>query len=409
MSKKILVPGAGIGQVIVIRKAREMGLTTVVVSPQGEYPGFQYADIIYHEDVRNKEKVLEIARKEKISGIASDQNNIPVETMGFIAEALDLTGNSYDTSKIYCRKDLMRERCKEIGVPSLAYGITKDLKSTLKTASEIGYPIMCKPTDNQSSKGVHKVAHEEELKGVYEEVLSHSFSGKIIVEQLIEGKEYIVDGLAIQGKYKSLITLENENFNIEDLYVPRSRTSPTSLPEDKINELMALDSIINRSFGISNGFTHNEYLLNPEDDKFYLIDSAARGGGAFISSHLTPYACGFDTTEMLVRQALGEPLDINDYLFASKAVSYLCFYLEEGEIRHIQGMEKIREMDCVLGVHEAGLEPGKIYRGLINKSCRLGPILVGCNTLQGLNNAKQIIKNTLVISTDKKSNAIIWE
>jgi carbamoyl-phosphate synthase large subunit len=409
MAKKILIPGAGIGQVIVIKKAKEMGLTTVVVSPDGDYPGLQYADIIYHEDVRNEKNVLEIARKEKIAGIASDQNNIPVETIGYVAESLNLTGNSYNTSKIYSRKDLMREKCREIGVPSLAYGIAADLKTALKMAREIGYPLMCKPTDNQSSKGIFKVAEEEELAGVFEEVLSHSFSGKIILEQYVKGKEYIVDGLAIGGAYKSLIMLENENFNIKGLYVPRSRTSPTSLPTNKVNELLALDSLINKSFGLANGFSHNEYLLNPKDDKFYLIDSAARGGGAFISSHLTPYACGFDTTELLIRLALGEPLKIKDYHFASKAVCYICFYLEEGEIRHIDGLDKMRNMDCVLGIHEVNLKAGKKVVGLVDKSHRLGPILLGCNTLQQLEKVKKMIKNTLVVSTDKNSNAIIWE
>jgi biotin carboxylase len=409
MAKKILVPGAGIGQVIVLKKAQEMGLTTVVVSPRGDYPGFRYADIVYHEDVRNAERVLEIARKEKIEGIVSDQNDIPVETMGYVAEILNLTGNSYATSKLYCRKDLMREKCQEIGVPSLAYGIATDLKGALKIAREIGFPLMCKPTNNQSSKGVYKVDDEDALIRVFDEVLANAFSGEIIIEQFMEGNEYIVDGLAIGGNYKCLLILENENFDLKDILIPRGRTSPTSLSEDKVSELMSMDAQINTSFGLANGMSHNEYLLNPEDDRFYLIDAAARGGGAFISSHLLPYACGFDSTEMLISLALGEALNIRDYPAASKAVCYICFYLEAGEILRIDGMDEIRDMECVLGIHEANLEPGKKVMGLIDKSYRLGPILVGCDTLPELNNAKHMIKNTLVISTDKNKNAVIWE
>jgi len=409
MAKKILVPGAGIGQVIVLKKAREMGLKTVVVSPDGDYPGFQYADIIYYEDVRNKKKVLEIAQREKIDGIVSDQNDIPVETMGYVAEKLGLTGNSYATSKIYCRKDLMREKCKEIGMPSLAYGIASDLQGALEIAGEIGYPLMCKPTDNQSSKGVFKVENENALNRVFDEVLANAFSGKIIIEQFMEGQEYIVDGLAIDGDYKHLLILDNENFNLKDICIPRGRTSPTALTEDKITELISIDMKINTLFGLANGMSHNEYLLNPRDDQFYLIDAAARGGGAFISSHLLPYACGFDATEMLIRLALGEPLDISDYRPASKAVCYICFYLEAGEILRIDGMDRIRDMECVLGIHEVNLEPGKKVKGLVDKSHRLGPILVGCDTLPELNNAKQMIKDTLVISTDQSNNAVIWE
>lgn len=409
MAKKILVPGAGIGQEIVLKKAREMGLTTVVVSPEGNYPGFQHADIIYHEDVRNKERVLEIARREEIDGIVSDQNDIPVETMGYVAEKLNLTGNSHTTSKIYCRKDLMRKKCKEIGVPSLAYGTATDLKGSLEIAREIGYPLMCKPTNNQSSKGVFKVRTEDELKRVFDQALAHAFSGEIIIEQFMEGKEYIVDGLAIGGAYKSLLVLENENFNLKDTCIPRERTSPTGLSDDRVNELLSLDRKINTSYGLANGMSHNEYLLNPHDDQFYLIDAAARGGGAFISSHLLPYACGFDATQMLIRLALGERLDINDYPPASKAVCYICFYLEAGEILHINGLDKIRDMPCVLGIHEVNLAPGNKVKGLVDKSYRLGPVLIGCDTLGELKHAKQMIKHTLVIATDHSSNAVIWE
>ncbi len=409
MAKKILVPGAGIGQVIILKKAQEMGLTTVVVSPEGEYPGFQHADIIYHEDARDQERVLEIARREKIAGIVSDQNDIPVETMGYVAEKLGLTGNSHATSKIYCRKDLMREKCREIGLPSLSYGMAADLSSSLKIAGEIGYPIMCKPTNNQSSKGVYRVDDEDGLKRVFDEVLDNSFSGEILLEQFLDGKEYIVDGIAIGGNCKSLLMLENENFKLKDIYIPRERTSPTGLPDDRVSELLSIDLKINTSFGLANGLSHNEYLLNSKDDKFYLIDAAARGGGAFISSHLLPYACGFDTIEMQIRLAMGEPLDIRDYLPASKAVSYICFYLMAGKILHIDGMEKIRDMNCVLGIHEANLEPGLKTMGLLDKSDRLGPIMIGCETLPELEKVKQVIRNTLVISTDKSKNAIIWE
>jgi carbamoyl-phosphate synthase large subunit len=409
MAKKILVPGAGIGQEMVLRKAREMGLTTVVVSPEGAYPGFAHADIVYHEDVRNQERVLEIAQAERIDGIVSDQNDIPVETMGFVAEKMELTGNSLDTSRRYSRKDWMRSTCREIGVPSPAWGVATDVEGGREIAGEIGYPLMCKPTDNQSSKGVFRVRDEEELVRVFPEALANAFSGKVILEEYLRGPEYIVDGLAIRGVYRSLLLLENENFSRSEVCIPRGRTFPTGLPDDKIWELLMLDREINTSFGLSNGLSHNEYLLNPKDDQFYLIDAAARGGGAFISSHLLPFACRFDAAEMLVRLALGEELDIQDYSPGSKAVSYLCFYLTEGVIRQIKGLDQIKDMDCVLGVHEANLEPGMSTKGLLDKSYRLGPILIGCETLAELNRARRTIRDTLVISTDHSENAVIWE
>ena len=214
MAKKIMVPGAGIGQVNVLKKAREMGVSTVVVSPDGDYPGFRYADVVYHADVRDRDRVLEIAQQEGIDGIVSDQNDIPVETIGYVAERLKLNGNSYATSKVYSRKDLMRAKCLETGVPSVPFDTAGDLDGCMKLAGELGFPLMCKPTDNQSSKGVFRVADPEGLPRVFNMVMANSFSGKIIIEKFIEGNEYIVDGLAIDGHYKSLLVLDNENFDL---------------------------------------------------------------------------------------------------------------------------------------------------------------------------------------------------
>ena len=47
--KKIMVLGAGIYQVPLIKKAKEMGLHTIVVSPKGPYPGISLADT-YNKD-----------------------------------------------------------------------------------------------------------------------------------------------------------------------------------------------------------------------------------------------------------------------------------------------------------------------------------------------------------------------
>ena len=98
---KLMIPGAGHGQAILAKKAKELGLYVVVVSPPGEYPGFAYADKTYHEDARDKEAVLRIARAEAVAGIVADQTDIPVETIGYVVEQLGLRGNDYATSRLF--------------------------------------------------------------------------------------------------------------------------------------------------------------------------------------------------------------------------------------------------------------------------------------------------------------------
>lgn len=72
--KKLMILGAGVYQVPLIKRAKEKGLYTIVVSIPGDYPGFKLADKIYYENTTDCEKILEIAQKENIDGIVNSRN-----------------------------------------------------------------------------------------------------------------------------------------------------------------------------------------------------------------------------------------------------------------------------------------------------------------------------------------------
>ena len=59
--KKILILGASIYQVPLIKTAKRMGLYTIVASIPGEYPGFAFADKVYYINTTNKEAILKSA------------------------------------------------------------------------------------------------------------------------------------------------------------------------------------------------------------------------------------------------------------------------------------------------------------------------------------------------------------
>lgn len=61
--KKLMILGAGIYQVPLIRKAREMGLETIAVSIPGDYPGFACADRVLYLNTRDSEGILKAAQQ----------------------------------------------------------------------------------------------------------------------------------------------------------------------------------------------------------------------------------------------------------------------------------------------------------------------------------------------------------
>ena len=73
-----MILGAGVYQLPLIKQAKEMGLTTIVASIPGDYPGFDCADKSYYIDTTDKESLLKVAKKEEIDGIVTTGSDVAV-------------------------------------------------------------------------------------------------------------------------------------------------------------------------------------------------------------------------------------------------------------------------------------------------------------------------------------------
>lgn len=79
MKKKIMILGAGVYQVPLIKKAKNMGLVAVVVSPKGNYPGISLADIWLDIDTTDIDRIVEAAREHGVSGITTTGTDVCVK------------------------------------------------------------------------------------------------------------------------------------------------------------------------------------------------------------------------------------------------------------------------------------------------------------------------------------------
>ena len=104
-----MILGAGIYQVPLIETAKKMGLYTIVVSIPGNYPGFALADKVYYENTVDEDKILEIAKKERIKGIVTSGTDVCMKTVGRVCDAMGLNGLSYEASKVAVDKNADEE------------------------------------------------------------------------------------------------------------------------------------------------------------------------------------------------------------------------------------------------------------------------------------------------------------
>ncbi|MDE7371003.1 MAG: ATP-grasp domain-containing protein [Desulfovibrio sp.] len=410
--KKLMILGAASGQMPFITIAKARGYHTIVVSPKGDYPGFDVADKAYYFDTRDKEHILEAARAEKIDAITTDQTDVAVPTVAYVAEKLGLRGIGSDVAEKFTNKYKMRLAAAEAGVSIPKFAHAKNLSEATGIGDSIGYPLIIKPVDNSGSRGIYKIHSTEELKQRFPDALAFSANSEVILEQCLSGPGYLADGFAMGGEYHTLDVGKKENFEGQNLFAS-SRCiyqSPASdLPEILRKVVETNDKLI-RSMKLPFGITHADYIHNIADGKIYLVECAARGGGIFISSHIMPMVSGFNTNEALLEFLVeGTEKKVNPQTLDTNAAAWLCFGLEGGVIENISGLEKLENINEVKNIF-IDMHVGEEIKTLRDNTTKLGPILLKSHSTLSIERAMEEIKNTLKIQTRNEAGLhdIIW-
>lgn len=404
MKKKIMIIGAGVGQVPFLEICRAKGYEIIIVSIPGDYPGFKFADKIYYVDIRDKEAILKIAIDEKIDSILTDQNDVGIVSVAFVAEKLGLRGIGYETALKFTDKYLMRKVAKVAGVGVPDFYQTTNLNETIDIAQSMKYPLMIKPVDSCGSRGVRFINSLDDLKREYELTKACSLSGRVILERFIRGIGYCIDGYVIDCEHQDLILGITEQFDLPGIFIPGMRMfSSVKRINDYVGQmLLAENKKLVNSMKLPFGLTHAEYIYNEEEDKVYLAEIAARGGGNYISSDLTPAASGFDTNKALVDYIINgnvHKVDLNK--LDNKVSAYVDFgFPMDGTVRKITGLKAIKNIDNVFKMQMDDFYIGKKVCKLTDGSKRYGMILITADNEDDCNKIISIVKNTLNIEIE---------
>lgn len=404
--KKIMVIGAGIYQNPLIETAAEYG-NVILVAPVVTPEQAKLAQRVYPCDVRDQDAILDIARAEQIDAVVTDQTDIAVRTVAYVAENMGLPGIGYETAKLFTDKNLMRRRCEELGLPVLPYRTVGTLAEAEAFLQEIGRPAIIKPVDNQGSRGVQRIENHADLIKKFEEAQTASHSGLVVIEQLASGREFVVEGLTWNHQYRTLICGDTEYFDIPDAYAAKTRIFPTNAPAKLKDLVCARNQAIIEGFGLNHGITHSEFIM--DGDEVYLIETAARGGGVFISSDLIPLGSGLRTEHFLIQSALGNP-EPEMHLSSGQVCGYMAFFLPDGKVKEINGVDEILSLPYVHRNLLRNIHVGMEIHNATDKTSRFC-IIVSADSREQLNQRMEEIKLRLQIicETNDGPKLPIWE
>jgi len=399
-SKKIMIIPGGKFQIPLVKKAKQMGLFTVVTDANENAPCKKYADVFCTASALDYEKNLEIAKRYKVDAILTDQTDTAVKTVAYLNEKLNLRGIGMEKAELFTNKLKMREFCQNHNFPHPKFKFCYTIDDVKKFAEEMKYPFIIKPLDNQSSKGVFLIHNWEELLEKFDLCKKYSSAeNAILAEEFIDGVEFTVDSIKLPNNHFVLAISKKHQFKQNPMVTQKLLFSfedniynYSKLREQHKNLVQAMD--------LPFGFTHAEY--KDKKGEFYLIEIAARGGGTEISSVIAPEMSGIDNYEQLINIALGN-INVLENSVPEPQVQFMLlefFDIPCGKIKAIRGFEQIKSLPyiktAVLNVDvNSKVEP------VSNDATRTGYYIMSADTIENLQNQREKLLNMLEIEYEE--------
>lgn len=340
--KRVMILGANNFMLPLIQKAKEEGYYTIVASPVKEEPGFAYADACVYVDLRDQERVLEAAGRLQIDGITTDQAETPVRTAAYVADKMGLPGIGPEMAELFTNKYLMREKCREIGIDTIQYKLVDNVEDAAAFYSTLNGDAIMKPIDSAGSRGVVKLTSKQDVLDSFDYTKEASKSGKVIVEEFIEGKELLIDGVTVNNHYQTLICGEYRKCQVPGIFSEYLGKYPAEVTPEQFREANALVKRIVEGFGLPWGRTHTEVKVNARG--VWLMETAARGGGRYISSGIVPMMTDFNSASFLLAACTGQVNEPPVIRYKDVSCGYVSMFMPVGEVISVEGIQDVIDL-----------------------------------------------------------------
>ena len=369
---RLLVLGAGAGQLGLLEAARARGLHVIAADRDPGAPGFALADRRAIISVEDEPQLDRLAAAERVDGLIAPGIDWPVAIAARIAERLVLPHPIDAATAVLATSKLrQRERFAEAGVPHPRHVVCATLEEAAAAAAGFGYPCVVKAPDRQGQKGLVLVQDEIVLAGAFELALRESRSSVVLVEELVPGREVTVNAFSVGGRFFALTVTDRVVAGPPAFGVALAHVWPSSLLAEEAGAAVAAAQAAAEAVGVRNGPTYTQVVVGERGA--FVVELAVRLGGGH-DAELCEAALGVDLNGLALAAALGEPVDAPRAVGAAGGACVRFLVPEPGELREVEGVGEAEAVDGVLWVR-VYREPGAVLGPLRRGSDRAGAVL----------------------------------
>lgn len=376
---KALVLAGGYPQIALIQELKSRGIFVALADWYEKPVAREYADVFYQVSTLDVDGITQVAIQENVDFLITACTDQALLTVAKVSEALKLPCYvDYQTALNVTNKAYMKNVFATHQIPTAQFVTMGELD--VQKLQNLQFPLIVKPVDCNSSKGVKKVCDFAQLEVAFKEAVEMSRTKTAIVEEYIDGSELSVDVYVENGIAHVLCISESEKIAADDKFVIFRAKYPVEISEAICQKIQTTVQKIAEAFGLKD--TPMLVQMITDGNRIGVLEFSARTGGG-VKYQLIKKVSGFDVIKAVVDLTVGSKPHVLKTKPESKYISNEFIYCENGVFDHLEGFEELKE-EGVLSEYFLFKWKGAEFDGVNNSGDRIGGFTIQSDTLEDL-------------------------
>ena len=405
--KKLLVLGGSASNVQLVRYAQQMGAFVVVADNQENRPGKNAANDSVMISTDDYEALCHYIKNYHIDGVATGAGEWNVVNAMKLCKKANLPYYANERLWDICQdKRNFKDCCIKYGVPTVPEF------SIANKPSEKDYPVIVKPVDGCSSRGISICYNDEDLNKAIDYALSLSQSKDLIIEKYIDNGGVTIDAKYVVASGKCYLEALGERYVLEGGLITAISFHPSFLL-GRYKEVF--DQNVQRMFeGL--GYKEGVFFFQaiPDGEDIYIYEMGLRVSGGMIYNMTEAAGCN-NAMKMLIHHSLtGRVCEASDIqtinpMFNGRYASTMSLPLRLGTIAKVEGLDDVMKMKDIVDVTVYYGEGHECVEKHLNTLDQLfARIMVVCDNEKELYEKLLQIRKTVHVEDEFGANMIIW-
>jgi biotin carboxylase len=261
--KTVLVTGGALGDLPIIKQLKTNGNFVVTSGNNPKDIGHLHSDRYIPCDYTDVDGLMKICEELKCDAIIPSAHDLAAIAASKVADRLGLPGyDNPSVSEIIHNKDQLRQALYGTGIPQPRFWLIHS-EAELELETSWTFPLIVKPVDLTGGNGITICEDLYSLKYAFLRAQSISLSGKVIIEELLQGSYHGVTTIIVKQKVFFLFA-DNEYFLFDSFRVSAT-TSPSSLNSKQTDAIKEMVETFAQAYNLVDGLLHVQLILSEEE------------------------------------------------------------------------------------------------------------------------------------------------